>query len=368
MELNARNPAMELNARNPAMELNASIPAMVARRAAARGSAVVLRKKDRGLWKAVTWSELDARRNAIAQALRAIGFRQGDVAGALSDTSPDLVYADLGILTAGGTSVAVHPEAEVDEVLHVLRDSACRVVFVENEEQLDKALTVRESCPALTKIVILDMKGLREFDDPGCESFEVFLARGNGASEAVAPRDDHPAVLLYPRGERAPGRLLTHADVLAMVKAGRDRLGVRAGDERLAVLPMSDPAERVLGLYVALDAGIVSNYLESTETARENLQEVKPTLFGADAEAWTRLHGRITAAADTATAVQRLLYRWAIGAGRDNALANFLVLRAVRNELGMGRLRVAYVAGSRPAQDVIDWAAALGIRIATAEV
>jgi long-subunit acyl-CoA synthetase (AMP-forming) len=88
-----------------------------------------------------------------------------------------------------------------------------------------------------------------------------------------------------------------------MVKAGRDRLGVQSGDERLAVLPMSDQAERVLGLYVALDAGIVSNYLESSETGRENLQEVKPTLFGADAEAWTRLHARITAAADAATAI-----------------------------------------------------------------
>ena len=358
---------MELNPSRPAMDSNASIPAMVAQRAAAQGSAVVLRKKDRGLWKAVTWAELDSRRNAIAQALRAIGFRQGDVAGALSDTCPDLVYADLGILTAGGTSVAVHPEAETPEVLHVLRESACRVVFVENEEQLDKALTVRESCPALTKIVILDMKGLREFNDPGCESFEAFLARGTGASEPVAIRGDHPAVLVFPRGDGGAGRLLTHADVLAMVKAGRDRLGVQSGDERLAVLPMSDQAERVLGLYLALDAGIVSNYLESSETGRENLQEVKPTLFGADAEAWTRLHARITAAADGATAVHRMLYRWAIAAGSGNALANFLVLRAVRNELGMDRLRVAFVAGVRPAQDITNWAKALGISIASVE-
>ena len=358
---------MELNASRPAMELNASIPAMVAQRAAAQGSAVVLRKKDRGLWKAVTWAELDSRRNAIAQALRAIGFRQGDVAGALSDTCPDLVYADLGILTAGGTSVAVHPEAETPEVLHVLRESACRVVFVENEEQLDKALTVRESCPALTRIVILDMKGLREFNDPACESFEAFLARGTGTAETVAIRADHPAVLVFARGEDGAGRLLTHGDILTMVKAGRERLGVQPGDERLAVLPMSDQAERVLGLYVALDSGVVSNYLESSETGRENLQEVKPTLFGADAEAWTRLHARITAAADGATAVHRMLYRWAIAASSGNALANFLVLRAVRNELGMDRLRVAFVAGARPAQDVTDWAKALGISIASVE-
>ncbi len=358
---------MELSASRPAMEISASIPAMVSQRAASQGSAVVLRKKDRGLWKAVTWAELDSRRNAIALALRAVGFRQGDVAGVVSDTCPDLVYTDLGILTAGGTSVAVHPEAEASEVLHVLRESACRVVFVENEEQLDKALTVRDSCPALTRIVILDMKGLREFNDPGCESFEAFLARGTGALEPTAIRADHPAILMFPRGEGGAGRLLTHGDVLSLIKAGRDQLGVQPGDERLAVLPMSDQAERVLGLYVALDSGIVSNYLESSETGRENLQEVKPTLFGADAEAWTRLHARITAAADAATAVHRMLYRWAIAAGSGNGLANFLVLRAVRNELGMGRLRFAFVAGTKPTQDVMDWAGALGIKITPIE-
>jgi long-chain acyl-CoA synthetase len=337
------------------MGLSTTIPALLSERAAAAGSSIVLRKKDRGLWKAVTWAELDSKRRAVAGALQAVEFRQGDVAGFLSETTPDAVYVDLGILTAGGVSLALHPEDEADQVRTAIQDSGCRVLFVENEEQLDKALTVREQCPALTRVVILDMKGLREFSDPACESFVSFIARGADPL-AVAIRPDHPAV-------RMAARTLTHAEVLAMVAAARKQLGAREGDERLAVLPMSDPLERIHGLYLALDAGAVSNYLESPETARENLQELKPTLFGADTEAWTRLHARISAAAAAATGLQRMLYNWAIGAGSGNPLANAMVLRAVRRELGMDRLRVAYVANTKPPAEVTDWAAALGVSI-----
>ena len=342
------------------MELTSSIPALLDQRAAAFGDRVVLRKKERGLWKAVTWTALDEKRRAVAAALRTADFRQGDVAGLLAETTPDAVYVDLGILSAGGVALAVNPNSEVEQVRSVLRESGCRVLFVENEEQLDKALTVRESCPALSRIVILDMKGLRDFNDPGCESFETFVARGSAGGEPVTIRGDHPAV-------RLETGVLTHAEVVAKVIIAQANLGAREGDERLAVLPMSDPLERIQGLYLALEAGVVSNYLESAETARENLQELKPTLFGADAEAWTRLHDRIAASAAAATKLQRALYAWAIGAGSGNGLANFLVLRAVRRELGMDRLRVAYVAGSLPAAEVTKWAKALGIAIQVVE-
>ena len=356
------------------MELTATIPALIAQRAAAYGSNVILRKKDRGLWKVVTWAELDARQRAISLALRAAGLRPGEVAGVLSDTTPDSVFADLGIMSAGGVSLALHPEDEAEQVGQVLRESACRILFVENEEHLDKALTVRESCPDLVRIVILEMKGLRDFNDPACESFDTFITRGGSqiAGDDAAILSDQPAVLLFPRIAGGARRLLTHGQILNLVSSARETLGARAGDERLAVLPMSDALERVLGLYLSLEVGIVSNYLESPETARENLQEVKPTVFGADAEAWTRLHARISGSADSATRLQRALYRWAIAAGRGGGMmamvGNFLVLRAIRRELGMARLRVAYVAGDLPAKDIVDWAAALGIAIKPIEV
>jgi len=351
------------------VELNATI---LSRLAGGSAAETILRKKDRGIWKAVNRGELDARVRDIGQGLLAAGFGAGDTAAVLGDTRPEFVYADLAVQGAGGASVAIHPEEESPRVAHILRAAGCRFIFVENEEQLDKVLNIRPDCPALSRIVIMDMKGLRDFDDAGCTSLQALIAAGAGqtgwdtAIAAVAA--DQPAVILFPRGEVSGlGRALTHGDVLLLVTSARERLGVRAGDERLAVLPMSDVTERVLGLYLALETGIISNYLESPETATENLQQVQPTVFGADAEAWERLHARITRSADAATRLQRFLYRWAIRAGQVGgplgSLANLLVLHAVRRELGLNRLRVAYIGGSPVPPAVEHWSRALGIVI-----
>src|SRR5262249_36648968 len=132
-------------------------------------------------------------------------------------------------------------------------------------------------------------------------------------------------------------------------------------------LPMCHVMERVLGLYLSLDAGMISNYLENPDTMIENLQEVQPTVLATDAGIWQALHARIAAASAAATPLQRALYRGAIAAGARGgavaALARFTVLRAVRRDLGLGRLRVAYVGGATLNPDIERWAAALGITI-----
>ena len=138
-------------------------------------------------------------------------------------------------------------------------------------------------------------------------------------------------------------------------------LAVRAGDERIALLPMCQMMERVLGLYLSLDARVVSNYLENPDTVIENLQEVKPTVLATDAQIWQQLHSRTEGAAKGATHLQRILYRWAIASG--NILARLTVLGAVKRELGLSRLRVAYTGGAPLAPELARWAAALGITI-----
>jgi long-chain acyl-CoA synthetase len=349
-----------------------TIPALLTQRVSAHGSETILRKKDRGIWKATTWSELDAHVRAIGQGLLAAGFGKGDVAAVLAETRPETVYTDLAILGAGGASMALHPEEEADSVARRLHAAGARCIFVEGEEQLDKVLTIRAACPALSRIVIFDMKGLRDFKDPQCESLEAFIANGTrrdawDAAVAKVAADD-PAVLLFPPGMNSGvGQAFSHAEVLRIVTQAQEDLGLKPGDERLAVLRMSDTTERLYGLYVALAARVISNYLESPETAVENLQQLQPTVFGADAEAWDRLHERMARAVAAATPLQRMLYNWAINTGRAGGplvpLANLIVLQAVRRELGMNRLRLAYVGAETVSGAVHHWAAALGITI-----
>jgi long-chain acyl-CoA synthetase len=345
-----------------------TIPDLVAERIAAHGGETVLREKDRGIWKTTTWAQLGMRVRDIRQGLHAIDFGNGDVACVLVETRPEWVYIDLAVLGSGGISGGLHPDDDTELLCQALRDSDCRVLFVENEEQLDKALMMRERCPALQRIVIIDMKGLRDFADPMCESLQSLTARGaagdDAGLDATTITADQPAILLFQGGR---GRTLTHGDALHLIANGRSLLSLRAGDERLALLPMCQVMERVLGLYLSLDARVVTNYLENPDTAIENLQELQPTVLATDPKIWQLLHSRVSEAAANATRLQRMLYRWAIAAGARGGpvalLARACVLYAVKREVGLGRLRVAYIGGARLAADIERWAASLGITV-----
>ncbi|HVZ10320.1 AMP-binding protein [Rhodopila sp.] len=354
------------------MEDTASLPALVAHRAAAAPSKVILRRKARGIWHAVTWMQLAEQVGRIAAGLYRLDIEPGDAVAIIAETRPETVYCDLAAQACGGVSVAIEAGAEADQIAHILRATGCRLIFVEGEEQLDKLLTIRDGCPALSHIVIFDMKGLREFQDPQCVSLADFADRGDRTFDWTAAartvRTDNPAVILFPADDpTSSGQVLTHRDVLRILGQARDRLAMSAKDERLAVLSMADPTERIWGLYAALDRGCISNYLESADTAVENLQELRPTVLGADAEAWAHLHARAMRSAAGATAVHRLMYNWAIKAGRFNGsasrLADLLVLRSIRRESGLSRLRLAYVGGAPVNPVALDWARSLGIQI-----
>jgi long-chain acyl-CoA synthetase len=355
----------------------ATVPALVFQRAAIHAPEVILRKKLRGIWKAVTWAELASRVRQVGMALAASDLAPGDVVGVLSNTRPESACADLGALSVGCVSACLVPQDEADQVARMLRDTGCRLLFVENEEQLDKALSVRDLCPLLQRIVIFNMQGLRELADPMCESLPDFLARGvahdgahpdawDAALHAIKP--DQPAALLLPVGPDGVVETLSHHDVMTVVEDAAVRLGQRHGDERIAFLPMSGMMERVLGLYVALATHTVSNYLESPDTLIENLREVQPTVLGASPVVWERFRARIVAEVDGATWLQKTLFKWAIGIGEATQgigaiawIARKLVLGSVRREMGLARLRLACIGAASLSPETARWYLALGI-------
>lgn len=359
-----------------------SLPALVRRQIAAHGPRPILRKKDRGIWKPLSWTALGARIDALARALRASGFRPGEVAAVMSENRPELVFADLAILAAGGIATALYPGTGPAETGFILRDSGARVLFVENEQQLDKALSVRDACPALGRIVVFDMKGLRDLAEPMCESLGAFAARGEGAADEADTTiaAEAPAALVYTQGStgRPKGIVLSHRNILFQIEHAARLFGLRPGDERLAVLPMAHVLERVQGLYLALHAGCISNYGENPDTLEENLQELKPTVLLAAPYLWERFHRRTVLAAAAAGPVQRLCYRAALAIGAHaeaaraggaagsawTALARLttpLILGNVRRALGLDRLRLGLVGANPISPSLVRWFLAIGV-------
>src|SRR3954464_10233496 len=143
-----------------------------------RGDRPAIREKDFGIWQPTSWRQWLKISKEIAYALHATGFRPGDVASIIANAVPEWVFADMGILCAGGVSSGIYPTDSSAQVEYLINDSATKLIFAEDEEQLDKILSCRPRCPSLQKIVVFDMEGLSVFIDPMVLSLAEFMALG----------------------------------------------------------------------------------------------------------------------------------------------------------------------------------------------
>src|SRR6266403_1289006 len=183
-----------------------------------RGDRPAIREKKFGIWQPTSWRQWLQISKDIAYGLHATGFRPGDVASIIANAVPVWVFADMGILCAGGVSSGIYPTDSAVQVEYLVNDSATRVIFAEDEEQLDKILSCRARCPSLQRIVVFDMEGLSGFSDPMVMSLAEFMALGSNHiqgrealwDEMIASRGAGDlAILVYTSGTTGPPRCAT---------------------------------------------------------------------------------------------------------------------------------------------------------------
>ena len=357
-----------------------------------RGSQVILRQKDLGIWRAMTWSQLGAAAREVGLGLVALGFEPGEVASIQSNTNREWLFADLGILGAGGVSNGIYPTDAAAQAEYLLADSSSVVVFVEDEEQLDKILEVRERLPKLRKIIVFDMEGLRDFDDKQVMSLEALCALGADYDEKhegvwdkrLASRQaEDLAILVYTSGTtgRPKGAMISHRNILATLDGYQDSFPQGPEDERMAFLPLCHIAERLGGQYHSLHSGSVLNFVENPETVPENVREIAPTVFTAVPRVWEKFYSGVQIRLKEAGRLQQWAYGIAIGIGYKVAalkearkpvpaglalafwLARVLVLNNVRKVIGVHRTKVCVTGAAPISPDLIRWYMALGVEM-----
>src|SRR5678816_796756 len=143
-----------------------TIPKLFWHQVKARDGRTAFREKELGIWRATSWRDYGERARHTGMGLVRLGLSCGEVASILAETIPEWLHADMGIMGAGGVSNGIYPTDSAKQVEYILNDSRSRFLFVENEEQLDKFIEVRERCPAIAKVFIFDLEGLTDFKDP----------------------------------------------------------------------------------------------------------------------------------------------------------------------------------------------------------
>jgi long-chain acyl-CoA synthetase len=375
-----------------AAEAADTVPKMFWHGVVTRRDEVILRQKEFGLWQSITWNEFGRTAREVGMGLVALGFAPGECASVLSNTNREWLYADFGILGAGGVSNGIYPTDAPMQVEYLCTDSSTVFVFVEDDEQLDKVLEVRARLPKLRKIIVFDMEGLREFNDAQVISLDALrvIGReydathpGEWERRVVTPVPSDLAVLIYTSGTtgRPKGAMLSHANLVAAANLYSEAYEQRPDDERMCFLPLCHVAERVVGVYTALLTGTRLNFVENPETVPENVREIAPTVFGAVPRVWEKFYSVVTIRVKEATGLAQFAYRIAIGTGYKVAayrerhepvpphlraafwLARVLVLDNIRKAIGVHRARLLITGAAPISPDLLRWYMALGLEM-----
>lgn len=355
-----------------------------------RGPQVWMRQKHLGVWRSWTWDQTACAVEEIANGLLSLGLAKGDCASILSNTVVEWVWADLAVLSCSGVSNGIYPTDASSQVHYLCEDSSTRVLFVEDDEQLDKALEVRSSLPLLRKIVVFDMEGLRTLDDPNVISLDALRALGrahkaaqpNALQERIAlcqPED--LAILVYTSGTtgKPKGAMHLHSSLVFTVHGYNLLAAQDENDERMCFLPLCHIAERMGGEYSALYTGAKLNFVENPETIPENVREIAPTVFTAVPRVWEKFYSGVMISLKEAGALQQATYAWSIGVGTTIAervlaqepvsgwlklkfrVAQILALNNVRKLIGIHRARYLVTGAAPISPDLVRWYLALGV-------
>jgi long-chain acyl-CoA synthetase len=378
----------------PAETSVASLPARLRDLAAEVPHRIALREKDLGIWDETSYAEYWETVKLVGMALRALGVEPGDKVAIHSENRRAWTLADLAAQAVQAVSVGLYPTNPTAEVEYLLGHSETKVLIAEDQEQVDKALQVKADLPHLSKIVVIDPRGVTSYDDPILMSWEELLELGATELAADPHRIDElvdgidpedTAVLVYTSGTTGPpkGAMLTHRNLTWVM----DNIFSALADERperveiLSYLPLCHIAEKLYTLLLALDLAATVNFAESIDTVASDLREVQPTYFLGVPRIWEKMHAGVMLRVRDASRLKRSIFGLSMRAGLWNAdrilrtgkrgvfgdvvygIFWLLSYRSLKDKLGMRRCRSALSGAAPIAPEVLKFFMALGVPI-----
>jgi long-chain acyl-CoA synthetase len=356
------------------------------------GDKTAHREKELGVWQSYSWTDyFNGARNA-ALGLIAMGLERGQPVQILSEDRREWLYVDLGVAAVGGIPSGVYTTDAASQLAYLVNDSGAPFLFLENDEQLDKFLEVRDQMPGLKKVIVFDRDGLADFSDPMVMFWDELMEMGEAEAKAHPKRfmeelekakPEDPRMLIYTSGTTGPpkGAIITHRNIIYQMFAGEQTIEFEQTDELLCFLPLCHVLERLISVEFPILAGCKVNFAESPETVFDNLREVSPHSFTGVPRIWEKVYSRISILRSEAGWIGRTFLDWAVAAGMKKVeakeagkhmspgaklnlfLADLLVLRNLRQLVGLQRTRRCTTGAAPISPDLLRWFEAIGVHL-----
>ncbi len=370
-----------------------TFPKLLLEHARTRPRETSTREKDLGIWQAWTWSQVADEMRAFALGLSTLGFSRGSNLAIIGDNRPQLYWAIAAAQSLGGVSVPLYQDAIAEEMVYILDDADVRVAVVEDQEQVDKLLEIKDRLPKLEHIVYRDPRGMRHYKQNFLHLYAEVQQRGRSLhkdypgrfeDEVSQGRGGDIAIMLYTSGTtgKPKGVCHTHEALISAARGGVEFDKLAPGDEVLSYLPMAWVGDNLFSYAQALVAGFTINCPESSDTVMTDMREIGPTYYFAPPRVFENLLTQVTIRMEDASRLKRAVFRYFLevarrcGAeildrkpgvsGKDRILyflGNALVYGPLRNVLGMSRIRVAYTAGAAIGPDLFRFYRSIGINL-----
>lgn len=287
---------------------------------------VCFRYKDDHQWKVLYWNEVYQKVLDLAGGLKKLGVKKGDRIAIFSRTRYEWTVADMAILACGAITVPIYESSIADQVSYILRNSAAKIVFVEDPAQLKKIKAIAEEIPHVSQAIVFDT-----YDKPFAQEEGVYLmdevmllgaGTGHETFEEMAKKLDEnsEASFVYTSGTTGPpkGAILTHGNFLSELFALRQMVDFSEGIESLLFLPLAHIFARVVQ-FAQMHNGFVQIYAESIDKLLDNIAEMKPHLLTSVPRIFEKVHGKVMQGVEASTPTKQKIFHWAMKIGSKRA-------------------------------------------------
>jgi len=369
-----------------------TFPKLLVENARTRGDKSASREKDYGIWLSWTWGQVADEIRAMACGLAVLGVKHGDKVVICGDNRPHLYWSMTAVQVLGAIPVPVYQDSVPDEMQYIYEHAEARYATVENQEQVDKLLEIKDRAPNLEHIVYKFPRGMRHYNQPFLHLLSDVQERGHAYDkENPSFYDDcvarstgsDVAIMLYTSGTtgRPKGVILSFDNLIITGRNGAIREGLREDDDMLAYLPMAWIGDNIFSVAQAYVTGFCVCCPESSETVLDDLREIGPTYFFAPPRIYESLLTTVMIRIEDAAKFKQSMFHYYMGVARrvgmdildgkpvafldrfNYWLGNLLIYAPLKNVLGLTNVRVAYTAGEAIGPDIFTFYRSLGLNL-----